>query len=64
MSIYIATVTEDNYVIVTIDGIEVDHPGPWDTSDGAYLWADSIIASLESGNIHYPKYQIVQTTEI
>jgi len=31
MSTYLATVTDDNHVIVTIDGIEVDRPGPWDT---------------------------------
>jgi hypothetical protein len=55
MSTYLATVTDDNHVIVTIDGIEVDRPGPWDTSEGAHLWAADIVASLEAGNLHYPQ---------
>jgi len=54
MNTYLATVTDDNYVVVTIDGVEVDRPGPWDTADGAHLWAADIVASMESGNIHYP----------
>jgi len=54
MNTYLATVTDDNYVVVTIDGVEVDRPGPWDTSEGAHAWAAAIVASMESGNIHYP----------
>jgi len=54
MNTYLATVTDDSYVIVTIDGIEVDRPGPWATADGAHAWAADIVASLESGNLHYP----------
>lgn len=57
MSIYLATVTDDNYVIVTIDGVEVDRPGPWDTNENAHLWASAIVASLEEGDIHYPDHQ-------
>lgn len=53
MNTYLATVTPDNHVIVTINGVEVDRPGPWDTSEGAHLWAADIVASLEQGNIHY-----------
>jgi hypothetical protein len=64
MSIYLATVTDDNYVIVTIDGVEVDRPGPWNTLDGALMWAEAIILSLESGEIHYKEHQTVETTEI
>jgi len=54
MNTYLATVTEDFHVVVTIDGVEVDRPGPWATADGAHLWAAEIVASLEAGNIHYP----------
>lgn len=54
MSIYRAVVTEDLYVIVTIDDVEVDRPGPWSTSEGAHLWASDIIARLENGDIIYP----------
>lgn len=53
MSTYTATVTEDNYVIVEIDGIEVDRPGPWSTADGAHEWAAAIVADLENGINHY-----------
>ncbi len=53
MNTYLATVTDDNHVIVTINGIEVDRPGPWDTAEGAHAWAAAIVASLEEGNIHY-----------
>jgi hypothetical protein len=49
MSTYRATVTDDKHVIVTIDGIEVDRPGPWDTPEGAHLWAAAILADLENG---------------
>ena len=55
MNTYLATVTDDNYVSVTINGVEVDRPGPWDTADGAHQWAAEIVASLEAGNIHYPQ---------
>jgi|GEM_PF-3241303 len=55
MSTYLATVTDDLHVIVTIDGIEVDRPGPWATPEGAHQWAADIIISLEAGNIHYPQ---------
>lgn len=47
------TVTEDFYVIVEIDGVEVDRPGPWSTFEGAQEWADAMRADLESGVIHY-----------
>lgn len=53
MSTYQAIVTEDLYVIVTIDGVEVDRPGPWSTSEGAHLWAADIIAVLEAGQNPY-----------
>ena len=47
------TVTDDYYVIVEIDGVEVDRPGPWSTLEGAEEWADSMRSDLESGVIHY-----------
>lgn len=52
--IYKAVVTEDNCVVVTIDDIQVDRPGPWANSEGAHQWAADIVASLEAGGIHYP----------
>lgn len=57
MNTYLATVTDDLHVIVTINGTEVDRPGPWDTNENAHAWAAAIVASLEAGEIHYPKYQ-------
>lgn len=57
MNTYLATVTDDNHVIVTINGVEVDRPGPWDTPEGAHQWAAAIVASLEAGNIHYPQQE-------
>jgi hypothetical protein len=63
MNTYLATVTDDFYVIVTIDGIEVDRPGPWDTPEGAHAWATDIVASLEAGNIHYPQQPGYQKPE-
>jgi len=53
MNTYLATVTDDNYVIVTINGVEVDRPGPWGDSEGAHLWAAAIVADLENGIDHY-----------
>ena len=53
MSTYQATVTEDLYVIVTIDGVEVDRPGPWSTAEGAHEWAAAIVQDLENGVPHY-----------
>jgi hypothetical protein len=53
MSTYQATVTEDLYVIVTIDGVEVDRPGPWSTVEGAHEWAAAIVQDLENGIPHY-----------
>lgn len=53
MNTYLATVTDDNYVIVTINGVEVDRPGPWDTAEGAHAWAAAIVADLENGIGHY-----------
>lgn len=53
MNTYLATVTEDLYVVVTIDGVEVDRPGPWANADSAHQWAAEIVTSLEAGNIHY-----------
>lgn len=53
MPIFNAIVNIDNTVSVFIDGNEVDHPGPWNTTEGAHLWAAAIIASLEAGDIHY-----------
>ena len=47
------TVTPDACVIVEIDGVEVDRPGPWSTLEGAQEWADAMRADLESGVIHY-----------
>lgn len=47
------TVNDDLTVTVTINGIEVDHPGPWGDQQGAEQWADAIRASLEAGNHHY-----------
>lgn len=47
------TVTDDHYVIVEIDGVEVDRPGPWSTLEGAQEWADAMRADLENGVIHY-----------
>jgi hypothetical protein len=46
-------VTDDNYVIVTINDVEVDRPGPWADSEGAHLWAAAIVADLENGVDHY-----------
>lgn len=57
------TVTDDLYVIVTIDGVEVDRPGPWATSEGAHAWVADITASLEAGNIHYPQQPEYQRPE-
>ena len=57
MNTYLATVTDDHFVIVTINGVEVDRPGPWNDADGAHQWAAEIVASLEAGNIHYPEQQ-------
>lgn len=50
---YTVTVTDDLYVVVIIDGVEVDRPGPWSTSEGAHLWADAMRTDLENGVIHY-----------
>lgn len=47
------TVTEDLYVVVEINGVEVDRPGPWSTLEGAQQWADAMRADLESGVDHY-----------
>ena len=52
-----ATVNDDLTVTVTIDGVEVDHPGPWGDREGAELWAAAILADLNNGIIHYPDYQ-------
>jgi len=51
--IFQATVTDDNHVIVTINGIEVDRPGPWGDREGAEVWAAAILADLENGVDHY-----------
>lgn len=53
MSTYTATVTDDLYVIVTINGVEVDRPGPWDTAEGAQAWADAIVTDLRNRVDHY-----------
>lgn len=53
MNTYLATVTDDNHVIVTINGIEVDRPGPWATPEGAHQWAADIVAALENGQNPY-----------
>lgn len=55
MNTFTATVTDDNHVVVTIDGIEVDRPGPWADTQSAQTWADLILADLEAGGIHYPQ---------
>lgn len=47
------TVTDDFYVIVTIDDVEVDRPGPWSTLEGAQEWADAMQTDLENGINHY-----------
>lgn len=47
------TVTPDACVIVKLNGVEVDRPGPWSTLEGAQEWADAMRADLESGVIHY-----------
>lgn len=52
--IYSTTVTSDLHVIVTIDGLEVDRPGPWETAEQAQTWADLMLASLQAGDKHYP----------
>ena len=50
---YEVTVTDNNYVIVTINGIEVDRPGPWEEREGAEQWAAAILADLQNGVDHY-----------
>lgn len=51
------TVNDDLTVTVTIDGVEVDRPGPWSTREGAQEWADAILADLNAGVIHYPQQE-------
>jgi hypothetical protein len=51
------TVNDDLTVTVTIDGLEVDRPGPWGDLDGAHLWADAMLDSLNAGDIHYPQQE-------
>lgn len=53
MNTYLATVTDDLHVVVMINGIEVDRPGPWSTAQGAHEWAAAIVADLENGINHY-----------
>lgn len=53
MNIYNAAITDDFHVIVTINGIEVDRPGPWANANEADLWATMIITDLENGIDHY-----------
>lgn len=54
MSIYKATVTKDFCVVVKIDDIEVDRPGPWPNAEQAKEWADAILEDLKNGVEHYP----------
>lgn len=49
MSTYQAIVTEDWYVSVLVDGVEINRPGPWDTAQGAHDWAAAVVAAFEAG---------------
>lgn len=45
---YKAIVKDDNTVDVYNGDTLIDWPGPWDTSEGAHLWAAAIVESLNN----------------
>lgn len=45
--IYKAVVKDDNTVDVYEEDILIDYPGPWDTYEGACLWASEIVVALD-----------------
>jgi hypothetical protein len=42
--IYTATVTDDNYVEVTRNGVLFNRPGPWADRESAIAWAELVPA--------------------
>lgn len=50
-------VNSDHTVTVTINGVEADHCGPWDTHEGAQAWATLMLIDLDNGVVHYPDHQ-------
>lgn len=51
------TVNPDHTVTVTINGVEADHCGPWDSHEAAQAWATLMLVDLENGVVHYPDHQ-------
>jgi hypothetical protein len=44
-------VTHDYYVNVYDNDVLIDWPGPWDSEDGAKMWAEAIVAELANSSV-------------